>query len=121
MKKFIMKYVLYLVRWQLSTPILAVCVVWLKDWPTTWSTAMANLIGGLGFFWIDKLIFTGKLREEWEIRENVLCCDCGKQSRGYRLVFKKGYDKRDDPKPEFRCEACSITKKQQIDAAMQPA
>ena len=51
------KYLLYLIRWQLSTPILAVCVVWLASLGTTWATIIANFIGGLIFFWVDKWIF----------------------------------------------------------------
>ena len=51
------KYFLYLIRWQLSTPILAVCVIWLASLGTTWATIIANFIGGLIFFWVDKWIF----------------------------------------------------------------
>lgn len=51
------KYLLYLIRWQLSTPILSVCVVWLASLGTTWATIIANFIGGLIFFWVDKWIF----------------------------------------------------------------
>lgn len=59
-KSLIKKYALYLLRWQLSTPILAVCLAWLGglgEWP---ATIIANLIGGLIFFWVDKYIFTGR-------------------------------------------------------------
>lgn len=51
------KYILYLIRWQLSTPILALCVVWLASLGTTWASIIANFIGGLIFFWVDKWIF----------------------------------------------------------------
>lgn len=51
------KFLLYLLRWQLSTPILAVCVAWLNQYGTTVSTVVANLIGGCIFFWVDSLIF----------------------------------------------------------------
>lgn len=51
------KYLLYLLRWQLSTPILAVCLVWLGGLDELWATIIANLIGGLIFFWVDKYIF----------------------------------------------------------------
>lgn len=50
------KYLLYLLRWQFSSPILALCLYYLKL-GTIWNTVIANLIGGLIFFWIDKLIF----------------------------------------------------------------
>lgn len=51
------QYLLYLIRWQLSTPILAVCLIWLGGLGEVPATIMANLIGGLIFFWVDKLIF----------------------------------------------------------------
>ena len=41
------RYALYLLQWQLSTPILAPCIKWLGPslgW--LWSTVIANLIGG---------------------------------------------------------------------------
>lgn len=54
----IKKYLLYLIRWQLSTPILAV-VLWLFGIGSSpiIPTIVANLVGGLIFFWIDKWIF----------------------------------------------------------------
>ena len=51
------QYLLYLCRWQLSSPILAVCLIWLAGLGTVWATVLANLVGGMLFFWIDKLIF----------------------------------------------------------------
>ncbi len=54
----IKKYSLYLLRWQLSTPILAL-ILYLLDTNEIIETIIANLIGGLIFFWIDKLIFKG--------------------------------------------------------------
>ena len=62
------RYVLYLLRWQLSTPILAPVVALFrgssvfgssKEWI---GAAVANLIGGLIFFWVDRYIFTGRKR-----------------------------------------------------------
>lgn len=50
------KFILYLIRWQLSTPILALCLSKLK-FSTTVNTIIANLIGGIIFYWIDKFIF----------------------------------------------------------------
>jgi hypothetical protein len=48
------KYLLYLLRWQLSTVILAPCVQYLAPIMGPWgATVVANLIGGLGFFWYD--------------------------------------------------------------------
>ena len=54
----IKKYLLYLARWQASTPILALVLIWLSDFNPTISTVIANLIGGLIFFWVDKWIFS---------------------------------------------------------------
>lgn len=50
------QYFIYLVRWQLSTPILAIVLKLLADIPTLWATVVANLIGGLIFFWVDRKI-----------------------------------------------------------------
>ena len=52
----IKKYILYLIRWQLSTPILALILYILKI-NVILETIIANLIGGLIFFWIDYKIF----------------------------------------------------------------
>jgi len=58
---------LYLFRWQLSTPILAPVIAFFKHSPSIFGTkedwigsAIANLIGGLIFFWVDRFIFTSE-------------------------------------------------------------
>lgn len=51
------KFILYLIRWQLSSPILALCLWWLDPLGVVWATIVANLIGGCIFFWVDKIIF----------------------------------------------------------------
>lgn len=38
------RFILYLLRWQLSTPILALCIKTLP-FNTLWKTIVANLIG----------------------------------------------------------------------------
>ena len=50
------KYILYLIRWQLSTPILAL-VLYLLNINEIAETIIANLIGGMIFYWVDKKIF----------------------------------------------------------------
>lgn len=50
------KYILYLLRWQISSPILALCLYYL-DFGIVLNTIIANLIGGIIFFNIDRLIF----------------------------------------------------------------
>lgn len=112
------RYFLYLVRWQLSTPILAPVVAYFKHSPSMFGTAedwvgstVANLIGGLIFFWVDRFIFTSKaLDSQWEIKENTACFDCGDVTRGYRLAKANNYDRLNAKSPEFRCEDCSEKK-----------
>ncbi len=109
------RYTLYLVRWQLSTPILAGVLFVLSRIDKLTATVIANLIGGLIFYWVDMFIFTSKrLGVEWEIQEAIVCADCGKVSRGYRIVRANEYDKSTDKKPEFRCEECSIKKTEEL-------
>ena len=113
----IKRYLFYLFRWQLSTPILAVVLLWLNDWNVTWATIVANLIGGLIFFWIDKFIFKVEYKIPlWEVKKNVVCVDCGELvPRGYRLVKAKKYDRINDKAPQFRCETCSEKKLQELE------
>ena len=109
------KYILYLLRWQLSTPILSIVLYILSDFNVTFSTIVANLIGGLIFFWIDKFIFVSDTRfPKWEVKQEIRCADCGKKTRGYRLVKAKGYDRIKDNEPEFRCEECSQKKLKEL-------
>ena len=112
MKKIIPKYIMYLIRWQLSTPPLAFFIWIFSDYNPWVGTIIANFVGGFFFFWIDRYIFTGHIFSEvWQVRETVPCVDCGTISSGYRLVFKKDkYDKTKDKHPEYRCESCSIIK-----------
>ncbi|HXX59316.1 MAG TPA: hypothetical protein VEI27_01420 [Dehalococcoidales bacterium] len=117
----IKRYLLYLCRWQLSTPILAPIIAFFKHSPSIFGTkedwigsAVANLIGGLIFFWVDRFIFTSeKLGPVWQVKENVKCVECGKIARGYRLVKTEGYDKT-KAKPQFRCEECSLAKSEDL-------
>lgn len=110
MSTLLKQYPLYLLRWQLSSPILALCLIYLH-FGVTWNTVIANFIGGLIFFWVDKFIFTAKVMDpQWEAAEDIICADCGKSSGGYRIIRAKGYDKTKDTLPEFRCERCSTIK-----------
>ena len=69
--KLFKKYSLYLLRWQLSTPILAIVLKLLSNMNTLSATIIANLIGGLIFFWVDKIIFKKKSDIPlWEIKNN---------------------------------------------------
>jgi hypothetical protein len=51
------KFIIYLIRWQLSTPILAITMVLLANFNTWVATILANLIGGCIFFFVDRIIF----------------------------------------------------------------
>lgn len=114
MKISLKRYGAYLFRWQLSTPVLAVVLV-LFGFLGKWGAAIiANLIGGLMFFWVDRFIFASRMLDaQWQVRENVRCCDCGKVARGYRLVKTGNYDKT-QALPEFRCETCSQRKAEEL-------
>ena len=57
------KYILYLIRWQLSTPLLAIVLILLADMNTVVATVISNLIGGLIFFWVDRWIFSNKSKK----------------------------------------------------------
>lgn len=52
-----MRFVFYLLRWQLSSPILAVCMWAMGGWIIVLATIVANLIGGCLFYLVDKKIF----------------------------------------------------------------
>ena len=111
----IKKYIFYLVRWQLSTPILAVVLIVLSGMNTLLATIIANLIGGLIFFWVDKYIFRTLSSEPlWEIKDNTECADCGKTGRGYRIAEWMAYNRKNDKSPQFRCETCKDIKMQEV-------
>lgn len=113
-----MKQLFYLGRWQLSTPILAI-VPWALSYfgiGNFWLAAIiTNLIGGLLFFQIDKLIFVRRAKKPlWEIQENVVCTDCGAKGAGYRIVEWEDYDRRVTPHVLFRCKECSEKKRKKV-------
>jgi len=108
------RYFFYLIRWQLSTPILALCMYYMT-FNVTVRTILANLIGGLIFFWVDRYIFKFKtFAPLWEIKEEIHCVDCHEIATGYRLVKSSNYDRMADKAPEFRCEKCSKLKLEQL-------
>jgi adenine-specific DNA methylase len=109
------RYGLYLLRWQASTPILAGVGIILASMGQIVAAIIANLIGGLIFFWVDQYIFTAQsIAAQWEVKENITCVDCGKTARGYRLVKSGSYDRGHDHEPEFRCEVCSEKKSEEL-------
>ena len=54
------KYFLYHIRWQLSTPILAIVVEKTAHLGFWTSAVIANIIGASIFFWVDQWIFKNK-------------------------------------------------------------
>lgn len=52
-----MKLLLYILRWQLSTPVLALFVWLLQDYGSVVSSIVANFVGSLIFYCVDKRIF----------------------------------------------------------------
>jgi hypothetical protein len=109
------RYTLYLLRWQASTPILAGVGILLAGMGYLIAAVVANLIGGLIFFWVDQFIFTSQtLAAQWDVKENITCVDCGRVARGYRVVRSGDYDKTNDAVPEFRCEECSKKKAEEL-------
>jgi len=103
-----LKFLLYAFRWQLSTPILYPVVKCLGA--DFWAVALANLVGASIFFWVDRFIFGARV-QEWEFMELGRCHDCGKYGAVKRLRYDpRGYDRRDDPTPQFRCKECSARK-----------
>lgn len=110
------RFVLYLIRWQLSTPILAPIVAAFTHQPmfdpTQWlAAAVANLIGGAIFFWVDRFIFNSTKLEQWEVVKEGVCHDCLAVGRVKRLVKAPGgYDRTNTEKPQYRCDLCSAEK-----------
>jgi hypothetical protein len=87
----------------------------MSNFHPTFATVVANLIGGLIFFWIDRFIFRNLAKNPlWEIRSDTVCVDCGKRGTGYRVAEWLGYDRRKDKNPQFRCETCRENKLQKI-------
>jgi hypothetical protein len=121
------RFLLYLVRWQLSTPILAPIIAIVKGpqageplqlfgTPKDWLAAtIANLIGGCLFFWVDRFIFKSEAIERWEVLKAGACHDCGHVTLVRRLVVAPGgYDRSDDESPQYRCPECSKKKLEQL-------
>lgn len=74
-----MRFFLYLIRWQLSTLILYPCVAFLP-FGDVWNVIIANLVGGIIFYFFDKYIIFNRptkierrirvLNEEWDQEEH---------------------------------------------------
>ena len=69
-KGLVFRYGVYILRWQLFTPILAAVVGFTSKklgYGFLMSAAIANLIGGLIFFWVDSLIFRKRVNREGQL------------------------------------------------------
>jgi DNA-directed RNA polymerase subunit RPC12/RpoP len=106
------KFILYLLRWQLSTPILWLVVR--NIGAGIWATVVANLIGGAIFFWVDRFIFTSQAVEMWHLKEGT-CDNCGSRGHLWRLVLAPNYDKREE-EPKYFCMKCSKAKTEELRA-----
>jgi len=107
--RLLKQLLLYCFRWQLSTPSLWF-VIYLMG-PGLWATVVANFVGALIFFWVDRVIFGTRHIQEWEVKRVGVCYACGKIGKVRRLAYDaSGYDRREDPDPQFRCEGCSKIK-----------
>jgi len=112
-KDLFKKYVLYLGRWQMTSVTLYPCMLLFGS--ELKGIIIANFIGGLIFFWVDKYIFSDKIYPTyWDVLEETTCFDCGKIGRGYRIIKAKNYDRRKDVAPEYRCEQCSKKKTEEL-------
>lgn len=58
-RKELKKFLLYLLRWEASSPIL-ILILYILPFNYIIKTIIANLIGGIIFFGIDRLIFKGE-------------------------------------------------------------
>ena len=100
-RRVMIKFVLYLIRWQLSTVIMTPVIATMKGSSSIWGTRedwiaviVANLVGGSIFFWVDRFIFKSKAIEKWEIIRKGTCHDCGKNDLVSRLISAPGgYDR----------------------------
>lgn len=54
------KFLLYLARWEMSTITLAPCIALFSGLGTIPATIIANAVGAVVFFWVDRLIFKEK-------------------------------------------------------------
>ena len=118
-----LKFVLYVTRWQLSTPILWIVVSHLGT--SIEATVVANLVGASIFFWVDKVIFRARSLVVWELMNGGQCADCGSTGAVRRLALAPGgprepgglYDRRHDDRPEYRCPSCSEAKLSRLTAS----
>lgn len=104
------RFILYLLRWQLSTPILWLVLQLLGV--GIWPAILANLIGAVIFFWVDKFIFTSYAAEVWYLQESGVRYKCQRKESFWRLLLAP---KRLKSGPIFLCSRCSAEKGRVVD------
>jgi hypothetical protein len=98
----IKKFLFYLFRWQLSTPIIWLVV---RNLGTgIWATIIANLIGGCIFFWVDKIIFRSNKPEIHYLKKGK-CNNCHDLGDLYKTKII----------PESLCAKCLFEKLKTLD------
>jgi len=93
------RFIFYLLRWQLSTPILWLVVRHLGV--GIWSTVIANLIGGVIFFWVDKFILLLRLSRSGTSKTAAIAIDAGKRRPCGVLSKRKIMTARPLPQSSF--------------------
>lgn len=110
--------IVYMFRWQLSTPILGFVMYLFSEGSNASdslnSAIVANVIGSLIFYWWDMITFLyNSLKRQWEVKDDADCDECGAHGRVYRLVIAPRYNRMKGTN-EFRCESCSISKTNEL-------
>lgn len=114
-KQLLKRYGIYIGRWQLSTPSLAIVVWLMSGYNIIISTIIANFIGALIFFWVDKRIFGIPIRGAlWDVVMVGKCHDCSIVGKVLRLVKTRNYDRLYHKHAEYRCENCSQRKLREL-------
>jgi hypothetical protein len=105
------KLILYIFRWELSTPILWGVLYLVGN--GIGGTILANFVGALIFFWVDRFIFTSGAVEVWNFKDKGICDKCGAEESLWRLVRAQNYDKSNS-EPKFLCMKCSKEKTDEL-------
>lgn len=124
-----LRYCLYLLRWQASSLVLAPVIAITNalftpnvDWNTvawfgtltSWVGAIAaNFLGGNLFYWVDRFIFTSAAVEMWHFIPEGKCDECSRTASLWRLTMAPGYDKR-SANPKYYCMDCSKIKTDEL-------
>lgn len=115
------KYLLYVLRWVVLAVPGALFFNKVREFLGIENVYTAMVISqavmGAMVFFLDRLIFTsGAVPVPWEVKPNVICTDCGREDKCYRVPNAKCCQiKEHAGSPGFRCKQCALKKMQQID------